>query len=224
MPASTADTLQTLEANLRATLPNGRIVAQPLPDCGGIALGLIDPAFPTGPLPGDVMRAVIEQPAYWAFCWGSGLGLAQMLFRHREWVCDKTIVDLGTGSGVVAIAAARCGAARVIACDNDPMALAAARTNAALNNAELEFAPDFDAIDTTADLVLLADVLYDSTNLPLVDRVALRYGNVLVADSRIRGLPGRRFRRIAEIDARTWPNLGEFDEFRTVRLFLTGRL
>jgi predicted nicotinamide N-methyase len=224
MPVSTADRLETLNANLRATLPNGRIVAQPLPECGDITLGLIDPEFPTGPLPPDVMHAVIERPAYWAFCWGSGLGLARMLFQHPEWVRGKSIIDLGTGSGVVAIAAARCGAARVIACDNDPLALAATRANAALNDAELVFATDLDAIDTTADLVLLADVLYDTANLPLVDRVVYRFRNVLVADSRIRRLPGRRFRRIAEIDARTWPNLGEFDEFRTVRLFLTGQL
>jgi predicted nicotinamide N-methyase len=224
MPASTADGLETLNSNLRATLPNGCIVAQPLPDCGNITLGLIDPAYPTGPLPPDVMRAVVEQPAYWAFCWGSGLGLARMLFRHPEWVRGKSIVDLGTGSGVVAIAAARCGAARVVACDTDPLALAAARANAALNQAELEFATDLDAIDDAVELVLLADVLYDTANLPLVDRVVARHRNVLVADSRIRSLPGSQFRRMGEIDARTWPNLGEFDEFRTVRLFLTGRL
>jgi predicted nicotinamide N-methyase len=224
MPASTADGLEGLDANLRATLPNGCIVAQALPDCGNIRLGLIDPAFPTGPLPPDVMRAVIERPAYWAFCWGSGLGLARMLFRHPEWVRGKSIVDLGTGSGVVAIAAARCGAARVIACDNDPLALAAARANAALNDAELEFVTELDAIDDAAELLLLADVLYDNTNLPLVDRVVHRHRNVLIADSRIRSLPGSCFRTIAEIDARTWPNLGEFDEFRTVRLFLTGKL
>ena len=134
MPASTADRLETLNANLRATLPNGRIVAQPLPECGDITLGLIDPEFPTGPLPPDVMHAVIERPAYWAFCWGSGLGLARMLFQHPEWVRGKSIIDLGSGSGVVAIAAARCGATRVIACDNDPLALAATRANAALND------------------------------------------------------------------------------------------
>jgi predicted nicotinamide N-methyase len=219
-----AELLHTFDASLRATLPNRRIVAQRLPDCGNITLGLIDPDFPTGPLSADVMRAVIERPAYWAFCWGSGLGLARLLFRQPSWVRGKSILDLGTGSGVVAIAATLNGAARVVACDNDAVALNAARANAQLNGVLLEFAADLDAVDGAIDLVVLADVLYDAANLPLLDAICTRYGNVLIADSRIREIPDTRFRCICEIDARTMPNLGEFDEFRTVRLFLCGGL
>jgi len=224
MPVSTAELLQSLDGDLRTTLPNGRIVAQRLPDCGGITLGLIDPDFPTGPLPPDVMRAVIERPAYWAFCWGSGLGLARLLFRRPSWVRGKSVLDLGTGSGVVAIAAALSGAARVIACDNDPDALRAARVNAQLNGVALEFAANLDDVAGAVDLVTLADVLYDATNLPLLDTVCSRHGNVLIADSRIREISDARFRRIDQIDALTVPNLGEFDEFRTVHLFLCGAL
>jgi predicted nicotinamide N-methyase len=216
--------LHQLDANLRTTLPNGRIVAQRLADCGNISLGLIDPAFPTGPLPAAVMQKVIEQPAYWVFCWGSGLGLARLLYRHPEWVGGKSILDLGTGSGIVAIAAALNGATRVVACDNDPLALTAARTNAALNRVQLEFVEELGAVAGPIDLVVLADVLYDSTNLPLLASVCDRYRNVLIADSRIDVVADARFRRITEIDALTLPNLGEFDEFATVRLFLSGEL
>ncbi len=92
----------------------GRIVVQPLPGCPDMRLGLINADFPTGPLPGEVMNAVIHQPAYWALCWGSGLGLAQLLYRHPQWVRGRRVLDFGSGSGVVGIAALRNGAASVI--------------------------------------------------------------------------------------------------------------
>jgi predicted nicotinamide N-methyase len=147
-----------------------------------------------------------------------------MIFRHRQWVAGKVVLDLGSGSGVVAIAAARNGAARVIACDNDPFALAATKANAALNDVAIEVVADLEDVAGAIDLVLLADVLYDTANLPLLDTVTRRFTNVLVADSRIRAIPDARYRCLAEVEARTLPNLGEFDEFRMVALFLSGTL
>ncbi|NJN52264.1 MAG: methyltransferase, partial [Gammaproteobacteria bacterium] len=111
--------IQALDRLLKTTLPMGRIEVQPLPDCATLRLGLIAADFPLGPLPADVMRAVIEAPAYWAFCWGSGLGLSQLLLAEPERVQGRTVLDLGAGSGVAGIAAMRAGATRVIACDND---------------------------------------------------------------------------------------------------------
>ncbi len=90
--------MQQLDDNLRGTLPMGRIVVQRLPDCEEIRLGLIDPAFPTGPLPAEVMRDVIAEPAYWAFCWGSGLGLARLFYQHPDWVVDKSVLERRAGA------------------------------------------------------------------------------------------------------------------------------
>ncbi len=70
----------------------------------------------------------------------------------------------------------------------------------------------------------MADVLYDKSNLALLDEVKRRFANVLVADSRVRELPDPDFQLITEINALTFPNLGEFDEFQTVRVFLYGTL
>src|SRR5438132_12112121 len=46
---------------------------------------------------------------------------------------ERTLLDLGTGTGILALAAARFGAKRVIAIDDDPVAIATARANARRN-------------------------------------------------------------------------------------------
>src|SRR5207302_11300910 len=50
-----------------------------------------------------------------------------------------SLLDVGCGSGVVAIAAAKLGFAPVVGLDNDPHAIEAALTNAAANGFELDF-------------------------------------------------------------------------------------
>ncbi|MDZ7669998.1 MAG: 50S ribosomal protein L11 methyltransferase [Gammaproteobacteria bacterium] len=217
--ADAARDLLSLQALLRDTLPMARIEAQPLPGCSEITLGLINADFPLGPLPPDVMHNVIARPAYWALCWGSGLALARYLLDNPHRVRGRRVVDLGSGSGVVAIAAALSGAARVIACDTDAGARAATAANAALNGVGLEVAADLAAIPADNDLLVMADVLYDRSNLGLLTLATGYADEILVADSRLATLPDSDYRPLGEIDALTFPNLGEFDEFGTVRLF-----
>ena len=190
------------QRRLNMTLPMARLEPVTLPDCSGMRLALINADFPTGPLPGEVMTAVVERPAYWAFCWGSGLGLAQFLLRNPRWVAGKSVVDLGSGSGVAGIAAAMAGAARVVACDTDPDARLATRANASLNGLQLEVTA---ALPARCDLVLMADVLYDRANLPLLSTAQRHADEVLVADSRIHELPDPGYQRIATISAATFP-------------------
>ena len=73
-----ANLTELLEA-LRHTLPSAELEISTLDKVPSIQLALINSNFPTGPLPEQVMRDVIAKPAYWAFCWGSGLALAQWL-------------------------------------------------------------------------------------------------------------------------------------------------
>lgn len=193
-----------------------RLQVQRLPDCPQIRLALINADFPTGPLPAEVMHAVIAEPAYWAFCWGSGLALARYLLDHPGLVRGRCVVDLGAGSGVVAIAAALAGARRVVACDSDPDARAASAANARLNGVELEVTGELPA---RADLLTMADVLYDRDNLPLLTVAQAHAEQVLIADSRVTELPDPAYVEIARLDALTFPNLGEFDEFGTAHLF-----
>ena len=208
-----------LQSKLEFTLPYGHLEVVSVPGYEGIKLALINRDFPIGPLPQNVMNAVIKDPAYWAFCWGSGVALARYLRRHTGIVSGLRVLDLGSGSGVVAIAALLNGAKLVVACDTDPNARLAIKVNADINNV---------AIATTGntsghfDIALLADVLYDPCNQDVLDETLGLADTVLVADSRVKHTP-RGFRHIESMSARTFPNLGEFDEFRTVKLFRWDR-
>ena len=84
------------------------------------------------------MRKVIAKPAYWAFCWGSGLANTLHIQANAHKIAGKVIADVGCGSGVVTIATALAGAKIVYACDIDDDALMATETNARLNNIQIE--------------------------------------------------------------------------------------
>lgn len=208
--------VSALQQALHETLPDARIETVTLPGCAAIRLGLINADYQTGPLDPEVMQAVIRAPAYWAFCWGSGLALARFLLDAPHWVQGKSVVDLGSGSGVAGIAAALAGAARVTACDTDAQARLATAANAELNGVRIEVSA---TLPDHADILLMADVLYDSSNLDLLNLAQAHADEVLVADSRVKALPDPSYREISRIDALTAPNLGEFDEFGTAHLF-----
>jgi len=215
--------LGELARRLRRTLPDARIDPVELSGCAGLKLGLINADYQQGPLPREVMTAVIAEPAYWAFCWGSGLALARLLTREPARVAGKRVLDLGSGSGVVAIAAARAGAGAVTACDTDPDAIAATTHNAALNGVTLDVVDDPASLSDDYDLLLMADVLYDRSNLALLEQAARLARTVLVADSRISALPDLTYRLVGTEPALTLPNLGEFDEYGLVRFFQRER-
>lgn len=211
-----------LERALQVSLPTARLEPLSLPACNNLTLALINADFPTGPLPPEVSEAVIAQPAYWAFCWGSGQALARYLLTNPEIVRGARILDLGSGSGVAGVAAALAGAAEVVACDTDPNARAASALNARLNDVQISISTDL-AQCGTFDRVLMADVLYDAANLPLLEAACAHGEQVWVADSRIKSLEDPSYVMQAEIDALTLPNLGEFDEFGQTRIWCRRR-
>lgn len=109
-------------------------------------------------------------PPYWAFAWAGGQALARHILDTPETVAGKTVLDFASGSGLVAIAAMKAGAARAIAADIDPYAEAAAGLNAALNGVAVE-ATTRDLIGTNGpwEVVLAGDICYEQ---PLAERVA----------------------------------------------------
>ncbi|NQD91618.1 methyltransferase [Pseudomonas sp. CrR25] len=211
-----------LQAELAALLGDARLSAEPLPGTA-LRLWLIEAANMDRAFSPEETRRILEEPPYWCFCWASGLVLARWLAAHPEWVRGKRVLDFGSGSGVAAIAAAKAGALEVVACDLDPLALAACRANAALNAVDLSYSADFFAEADRFDLILVADVLYDRANLPLLDQFLSRGREALVADSRVRDFQHPRYRRLGVMDACTWPDLAEPAEFRRVSLYHAQR-
>ncbi len=215
---------QVLTARIRPHLAAARVGPARLPDCGGLELFLLNADFPHDALSAGEMDWALNEPSYWLFCWASGLAQARRILAEPELVRGKTVLDFGTGSGVVAVAAALAGARRVVACDIDPVSLEATAANAALNGVTLELADDFFDIDEHFDVLFGADVLYDVANRGFLPAFLDRADDVWLADSRVKGLTAENYRKIDTIEAETLPDLNEFDEFRQVSLYRGRRV
>lgn len=214
--------MKHLQQALSELLGDARLVVTALPGTE-LKLWLIDAENMNRAFSPEETRRILHEPPYWGFCWASGLALARFLAQHPQWVVGKRVLDFGAGSGVAAIAAARAGALEVVACDLDPLALDACRANAALNNVQLNYSADFFAEADRFDLIIVADVLYDRANLPLLDHFLSRGREALVADSRVRDFQHPAYMRHSLLEAHTLPDLAEPHEFRKVSLYHAAR-
>lgn len=211
-----------LQQALSGLIGDAQLVPSTLPGTA-LSLWLLDADNMDRAFSAQETQRILQEPPYWSFCWASGLALARYLATHPQWVAGKRVLDFGAGSGVAAIAAAKAGALEVVACDLDPLALAACRANARLNQVELGYSADFFAEDDRFDLILVADVLYDRANLALLDQFATRGREVLVADSRVRDFQHPDYVTLTTLDALTLPDLAEPWEFRKVSLYHSRR-
>ena len=212
-----------LSARLAKFVPLGRTALQVLPDAPFLSLYLLNPQYPQHDLSPEQLLTILNYPAYWAFCWASGQVLAAFIARHPEWVAGKRVLDCGCGSGVMAIAAARAGAADVVACDLDQDACQATKANAEINGVDITVTDSFDGCEGRFDLILAADVLYDRANLPWLERFLERAPNVLLADSRIRDFSAPGYDKLGEWTSNTVPDLDESAEFRRVSVYAGSR-
>ena len=117
---------------------------------------------------------------------------------------DRNVVDLGTGSGIVAIAAALAGAAHVVATDLDPQSRRAAELNAELNGVAIETRPE---APPTWDLLLAADVLYETGLRDWILGEALTRGPILLADPQRTGTPRVDAPILRTIPSSTFPDV-----------------
>jgi len=144
------------------------------------------------------------QSPYWAYPWAGGAALARHFMDHPDIVQGRSVLDLGSGSGLVAIAAAKAGARRVIAADIDPFALVATELNASANRVDLSVVED-DLIEgppPQVDIIAVGDLFY-SRQIALrvttfLDRCLAAGIQVLVGDPGRAFLPYTRLRPIAD--------------------------
>jgi predicted nicotinamide N-methyase len=143
-------------------------------------------------------------PPFWAFAWAGGQALARYLLDTPNEVTGKTVLDLGTGSGLAAIAAMKAGASAVLAADIDRMALASAHLNASVN--EVTIATTSEDLLTTSPAaygaVLVGDLFYErelaERVLAYITAAQEKGARVLVGDPQRSYFPKDRFVRVAE--------------------------
>jgi predicted nicotinamide N-methyase len=166
------------------------------------------------------------EPPFWAAAWPGGVALARHLLDHPGLVAGRPVLDVATGSGVVAIAAALAGAQPVVAVDLDPVAVAVARRNAHRNGVHIAtMAGDVRTTAPPAGAVVTAgDVFYDRTiataMLHALGRFADDGHEVLVGDPQRAWLPEHRLQVVAHLPVTVDPAL----EGTSVRTTLVARL
>jgi predicted nicotinamide N-methyase len=166
-------------------------------------------------------------PPFWAFPWAGGQALARYLLDQPDCVRGRVVLDLASGSGLVAIAAAAAGAASVTPSDTDPLAVAAITLNAGVNRVRLQptvgdllSAPEPGepgpeepgpgdpgqeaGAPVRADVVLAGDAFYDrdmaGLMLPFLERASQAGALVLVGDPGRAYLPRERFTQVTTYD------------------------
>lgn len=130
-----------------------------------ILLHLAEESLPIWGKTEDELAAMNLADPFWAFAWAGGQALARYILDHPATVADRRVVDLGAGSGLVAIAAKSAGARDVLALDIDPHAVAAIGANARANGVHIDAVradPTGAREPLDTDVLLLGDVFYDA--------------------------------------------------------------
>ncbi|WP_211435192.1 50S ribosomal protein L11 methyltransferase [Blastococcus sp. DSM 46786] len=145
-------------------------------------------------------------PPFWAAAWPGGQAVARHVLDHPELVAGRTVLDLGAGSGLVAVAAALAGAGAVLASDVDPFALTAIAVNAARNGTP-GITPVGDVLGAEppdVGVVLAGDVCYDREMtdrvLPFLTAARARGAEVIIGDPGRVYLPEDRLDPLATYD------------------------
>lgn len=189
-----------------------------------IALYLADDAFDLW----ERVEAEVGQtglaPPFWAFAWAGGQALARYVLDHPETVAGKHVLDLASGCGVVAIAAAKAGAARVVANEIDQFAIDAIVLNTDANDVTVEtvLGDMVDGDADGADVVLAGDIFYDKAMtdrmMPFIRRLRRRGATVLVGDPGRAHLPREQFTELVRYDVPV-PKALEDAEIKTTVVF-----
>jgi predicted nicotinamide N-methyase len=162
-----------------------------------------------------------DPPPFWAIAWLGGQALSRYVLDHPTEVAGLRVLDLGSGSGLVAIAALRAGADSVLAADIDPFCVAAIELNAAANGVRVDVTVEdlLDADPPDVDVILAGDVWYERD---MAERVmtwlSRSSARVLLGDPGRAYLPRDGWVELSSYDIATTRDL-EGVESRRVRVF-----
>ncbi len=181
---------------------NTRLLAPPLvPE---INLHLAEESVPIWQKTEEELGEMNVPPPFWAFAWAGGQALARYLLDNPHVCRGRSILDLGSGSGLTAIAAAKTGAASVLAADIDAFALCAASLNADANGVTLSVTSE----DLLAkppqrfDVVLVGDLFYERTLaervIAYIEAAKVAGASVLIGDPQRGYFPKGRFAVLSE--------------------------
>ncbi|SFG73536.1 class I SAM-dependent methyltransferase [Methylobacterium gossipiicola] len=176
----------------------------PVPHAPEIVLHVADEATDLWQKTEEELEAIGLPPPFWAFAWAGGQALARYVLDHPPVVAGRRVLDFASGSGLVAIAAAKAGAVHVTASDLDGFAIPAIGLNAAANGVADRITAvrdDLIGSDPGSAVVLAADIFYERD---LAERVTAwlaglhaRGATVLVGDPGRSYLPRDRLEQLA---------------------------
>jgi predicted nicotinamide N-methyase len=158
-----------------------------------IALHLATEVTPIWRASEETLAEGAVPPPFWAFAWAGGQALARYLLDNPAVVAGREVMDFASGSGLVAIAAAKAGAACVAASEIDPFATAAIGLNAAANGVAVAvLRGDLIAAPAVAlPVVTAGDVCYEQ---PMAGRATAWLRRCAAAGSLVLlGDPGRAY-------------------------------
>jgi predicted nicotinamide N-methyase len=201
---------------------NTNILAVPLtPE---IQLHLAHEAVPLWQKTEEELGALGLPPPFWAFAWAGGQALARYVLDNPETVSDKSVIDLASGSGLVAIAAMKAGAKHVTAADIDKFAAAAIDLNISYNSRKAAQTKDLSVQENSehwqtdgvtivsdnllefrppqVDIILVGDLFYEKSTAEKVFRwlsaAKVQGAHVLIGDPGRSYLPKDKLTKLAE--------------------------
>jgi predicted nicotinamide N-methyase len=210
----------TLAARRAFILENTRL--QSPPHTPELTLRLADEVTPIWRLTEEALEELGLPPPFWAFAWAGGQALARHILDNPAIVAGKAVIDFAAGSGIVAIAAMKAGAARTLAADIDVFCEPAVELNAKVNDVTVDFT-GHDLLDDPppawAEVILAGDICYEK---PLADRVLAWLGaakadgkTVLIGDPGRSYFPREGLVKLAEYQVRTTRELEDMEVKKT---------
>ena len=186
-----------------------------------VKLHLAHEAVPLWQKTEDELGEMGLPPPFWAFAWAGGQALSRYVLDNSSMVKNLKVLDLATGSGLVAIAALQAGAANTTASDIDEFATIAALMNAELNQVSLDIRLE-DLLQQQppfADVILVGDLFYEKTLatrcLAWLRQAQEQGAKIFIGDPGRSYLPKEQLEKLAEYNVPVTRDLEDAEIKRT---------